>query len=94
MERADQVLSLWNIDAGFAADGAVHLCQQACGDLCEVHATAQHACSKAGQVADHAAAKGNDQIAAFDARIQQVSQQGLKLIEVFRLLTSGQNERL
>ena len=45
--------------------------EQGRGDLHEADAAAENARGKAGKVADHAAAKGNDDIAALDAELEQ-----------------------
>ncbi len=71
MEGADQILALLGVDAGLAADGGVHLGEERGRHLHHAHAAAQDRGGEAGQVAHHAAAKGDDAIAALDAEIEQ-----------------------
>ena len=47
------------IDAGFAANRAVHLSEQGGRNLHEIYAAQNDARRKAGEVADNAAAKGD-----------------------------------
>jgi hypothetical protein len=56
------------IYAGLAADRRVHLSKQACRNLQEPHAAADRRRRKPGEIADNAAAKRNDNIAAFHPR--------------------------
>ena len=56
---------------GLASDRAIHLRQEAGGDLDEPHA-APHGCGgKACKVANHTAAKSHDHIVSFDFLFQQ-----------------------
>ena len=71
MEGADQVLALRRVDSGLAADGGIDLRQERRRDLHEAHAAPQDACREAGKIADHAAAKRNDAIAALDSELEQ-----------------------
>jgi len=68
VEGADQILALARIDAGLAADRGVDLRQQGGRHLHEVESAPHAGRGKAGKVADHAAAEGDDEIAALDAR--------------------------
>ena len=68
MEGADQVLAVRRIDAGLAADRGIDLGEERGRDLDEVDAAAQDRGGKAGEVADDAAAEGDDAIAALDRR--------------------------
>jgi hypothetical protein len=81
VERADQVLALGRIDAGLAADGTIDLGKQGRGDLHEAHAAAQDARGKAGQIANHAAAEGDDEVAALQAQRQKLLAQWLQFTE-------------
>ncbi len=71
MKGADQVLALFGVDAGLAADRGIHLRQKCRGDLHEANATAEHARGEAGEIADHAATESHDAIAALDANFEQ-----------------------
>ena len=71
MEGADQVLALRRVDAGLAADRGIDLRQQRGRHLHEAHAAAQDAGGKAGEIADDAAAQGDDEIAALEAHLEQ-----------------------
>ena len=72
MEGADQILAMRRIDSGLAADGGVDLRQQGRRNLHEARA-APHACGdEAGEIADDAAAKRDDEIASLDFRRQHL----------------------
>ena len=71
MEGADQVLALPRVDAGLAADRGIDLGQQRGRHLHDADAAPQDAGGKAGQIADHAAAKRDDAIAPLDAKLEQ-----------------------
>ena len=60
MERPDEVLGRPEVDAGLAADAAVHLGQQRGRDLHEVQAPRVRGGGEAGHVAQDAAAQGDD----------------------------------
>ena len=68
MEGADQVLAVRGVDRGLAADRGIDLRQQRGRHLHVVDAAAHGRGGKAGQIADHAAAERDHQVAAFDAR--------------------------
>ena len=71
MERTDQIFSLRRVDAGLAADRGIDLRQQRSRHLHEIDAAAQDRGSKAGEVADHAAAERNHEIVALDLGCDQ-----------------------
>ena len=73
VEGADQVLALPGVDAGLAADRGVDLGQQRGRHLHDADAAPQDAGGEAGQVADHAAAEGDDAVAALDAELEQAA---------------------
>ena len=77
MERADQVLALRAVDPGLAAHRTVDLCQKRGRDLHETHAPAQDRGGEPDQITDHAATKGNHNIAALDLLRQQPFNRGL-----------------
>ena len=68
MEGADQILAVAGIDAGLAADRRIDLRQQRRRHLHEVEAAPHAGRGIAGEIADHAAAERDHQIAALDAR--------------------------
>ena len=71
VERPDEVLAVRRVDAGLAADARIHLRKKSGGNLHEADAAAQRGGAEAGQVADHPAAKRNNDVASFDARLDQ-----------------------
>ena len=79
MEGADQVLAVPRVDAGLAADRAVDLGEQAGRDLHVRDAAQQDRRAEPGEVADHAAAEGDDRGRALDPGLEQEIQQGLEL---------------
>src|SRR6185312_14465339 len=68
VKGADQVLAVARIDAGLAADRRVDLRQQRGRHLHEIDAAAYARRGEAGEIADDAAAERDHQIAALDAR--------------------------
>ena len=68
VEGADQILAVGGIDRGLAADGRIHIRQQRGRDLHVIEPAPHHRRHEAGEIADHAAAERNRQIAALDAR--------------------------
>ena len=93
MEGADQVLALRRVDAGLAADGGVDLRQQRGRHLHEADAATHDARRKAGEIADHAAAERDDEIAALEAHLEQALAQPGQAGEALRRLAGGQNLR-
>src|SRR3990167_2243142 len=90
MESACKVLPVLRVDAGLAADGTVHLGEQGRRNLGEVDAATQDRRRKASQVADHATAQRDHEVAAFDLLAEQPFGQLLKLGKGFRALARGQ----
>src|SRR5690606_23641527 len=66
VEGAEQVLAVRRIDAGLAADRAVDLRQQRGRELDEIHAAPGNGGGEAGEVADHPAPEGKDDVAALE----------------------------
>ena len=66
IERADQVLALAGVDRGLAADRGIDLRQQRGRNLHVIDAAAHHRRGKAREIADHAAAERDHEIAALD----------------------------
>ena len=93
VERADQVLAVRRVDAGLAADAGIDLRQERGGNLNEAHAAAQRGGAKAGQVADHPAAEGDDDVAPFDARLDQRIRNARELRVGFRRLAGRADDR-
>ena len=93
MEGADQVLALGRVDAGLAADRGIHLRQQRGRHLHEAYAAAHDAGGKAGEVADDAAAQGDDDTAALQAHLQQALAQARERREALGRLARRQHLR-
>ncbi len=66
MKRTDKIFALRRVDARLAADARIHLRQQRRGDLHEADAAADDRSREACQVADHAAAESQHDVAAFE----------------------------
>ena len=79
IKGADQVLAVTAVDPGLAADRTVDLRQQGCRHLDEVHAPQQAGGGKACEVADNAAAEGDQPGRTVGLALQQVVQQALEL---------------
>ncbi len=67
VERADQVLAAWVVDARLAADGGVDLRQQRGGQLDDGQAAQQRRRREAAEVADDAAAERDERRPTLDA---------------------------
>ncbi len=92
VEDADQVLALRRIDAGLAADRAVDLGEKRRRDLHKAHATAQDARGKSGEVADHAAAEGDDEIAALESDLEKALAKWREIAEALRPFAGLQDD--
>src|SRR6185436_13842453 len=68
MKCADQVLTAWQIDAGFAANRAVNLGEQCRGHLNVRQSSEIAGSSKSCNIADHAAPKSNQQSLSIGAQ--------------------------
>ena len=64
VEGSDEIFAFGKIDAGFAADGRVNLCQKRGGNLNETNAAHVDSGQKSADIADDAAAEGDEQRAA------------------------------
>ncbi len=91
MEGADQVLAERGVDAGLAADRAVDLGQQTRRDLHEIDAAQQGRRGKAGQIADDAAAQGDEHRAALDAATEHPFGEPPEMLEVLGFLAGRQD---
>ena len=65
VEGADEVLSLWEVNGGLAAYCGVHHGEQGCGNLREGDSAQEGRRDESGEVADHSAADGYDEVSAF-----------------------------
>ncbi len=92
MEQADQILALRRVDAGLAADRAIHLRQQGRRRLHEIDAAQQNAGGETNEVADDAAAQRDQQGAALDAEREDAFAQVAQMSEVLRLFARRQND--
>ena len=84
MEGADEVLAVARVDAGLAADRGIDLREERGRHLHEAHAAAHDGGGEAREVADHAAAERDDEIAALDPRGEDRVADPLELAIGFR----------
>ncbi len=94
VEGADQVLALGQVHAGLAAHRAVHLGEQGGGHLHERNAAKVDRGEEPGHVAGHAAAQGEDGVAAVKAALGQVAGQSFDGGQVLARLAVGKGEQL
>jgi hypothetical protein len=90
VEGADEVLAVPRVDAGLAADGTVDLRQKRRRHLHEAHAAPQYRGREAGEVADHPAAQGDDDVAPLDLRVEQPFDRGHEPTPALRPLARRQ----
>ena len=93
VEGADEVLALGRVDPGLAADRAVDLGEQRRRHLHEADAAAQDRGGEAGEVADDAAAEGEDEVVAVDLRGDQPLDGALEPGPALGGLAGRQHER-
>ena len=93
MECAGKVLALRRVDPRLAADRAIDQRQQGRRDLHEAHASPHYGGGKPSEIADHPAAQRHDEIAAFEAGLQQPFAQPAELSEALRRLSRLQHDR-
>ena len=86
VEGADHVLAEGVIDAGLAADGGIDLGQQGGGDLDEGDAALVAGGGKAGHVAHHATAQGDEGAIPAEAVTQQAVEDAVPDLQGFVLL--------
>src|SRR5688572_11031211 len=92
VKGADHVLAQGVIDGGLAADRRIHLSKQRGGYLDEWHATLVDRGGKAREVANHAAAQGNDQRVAAAASLQQIIEQAVEGLPALGLFAIGDDD--
>ena len=90
VEGADHVFAQWVVDGGFAAHRGVHLRQQRGGQLHKGHATHVAGGSKAGDIAHHTTAQGEQHGFAIAAVLQQGIKNQVQSGPGFVLFTVGQ----
>src|SRR5713226_5871648 len=88
METANEVLSGYQIDAGLAANGRVHLCEQRGGDLNHGYPAHENGREKSGNVGQDAAAHRDNDTRAVAALLNQLLGERLYLREPFACLAS------
>ena len=93
MERADQVLSLRDVDRGLAADRGVDHTEQRRRDLRDADATEIRRCREARRVADRAAAERDDPAVAPDPGSRELSPEPRDRPHGFRRLARGEAQR-
>ena len=89
IEGADHVLAHGVVHAGLAADAAVDHGEERGGHLDEGNAAHERCCSKAGKIADHAAAEGDQRRFAVEAVREQRGIDGVRPVEVLVLFSVG-----
>ncbi len=94
VEGADQILAVACVDAGLAADRGIDLGQQGGRNLHEGQAAQGGGGGKPGQVADHAAAEGDDGGAALDAKREQPVDDILVDLHAFGGFATGDDDRI
>jgi hypothetical protein len=82
------------IDPGFAADGAVHLRKERRRHLHKAETAQKNRCGKSGEIANDAAAEGQQQRATFDALIEQRFKEPLQMSEILAPLAGGEDDGL
>ena len=86
VKRADHVLSARVVDRGLATNGGVDLCKQGRRDLDERDASLVASSRKAGEIPDHATAKGNQCSGSITALFEQVVEYRIERFPVLKLL--------
>ena len=86
MKGADQVLAMPCVDRGLAADRGIDLRQQRSRHLHVIETAARHGGGEAREIADHAAAQRDDEVATLDAGGDQRLADGLEPAEALRAL--------
>ncbi len=92
VEGANKVFALSRIDAGFPAHRRIDLGEEGRGNLHEIDPSAQDARGKAGKIADYAAAKRDNQVAAFNSEFQQTTGKRFKLGKAFCRLPGSESD--
>jgi len=73
MEGADEILAFGKVDAGFSADGAIHLRNESRGNMHDTNAAEITGGNKTGNVADNASADGEEQRMAVSPQMGEVA---------------------
>ena len=94
VERAHQVLAAFQVHAGLAADGRVHLRQQSGGDLQHRNAAHEDGRQESRHVVHHAAAEGDDQARPVAAPRHQLFRHPLDAPQPLVLLAAGKQHDL
>ena len=92
VKRADHVLSARVVDRGLATNGGVDLCKQGRRDLDERDASLVASSRKAGEIPDHATAKGNQCSGSITALFEQVVEYRIERFPVLKLLAVCQQQ--
>ena len=90
MKGPDQVLATRGVDRRLAADRGIDLRQKGRWNLHHVDAAHVERRRQTGQITDHAAAEGDDQVAPVQTEVQQAVDHPLKFSERLRTL-AGRN---
>ena len=87
MKGPDVILGLLEVDTGLAAVGGIDLGHERRGDLHVAHAALVGGGTEAGQVADHSAAQGDDDVLAGEAGARQFGPHDLGVRNRLRALS-------
>src|SRR5262249_46921575 len=86
VKGADQILAMTGVNASFAANGGVDLCEKRGRYLHEADAAFDASRGKTGQVASHAAAEGNDGMFPLNTKIKKRAADTLESGKALRAL--------
>src|SRR5688572_1698505 len=92
MESPDEVFSTWMIDPRLTTYGRVDLRQQSSRNLRISDPALIRRCGKPRDVADHAAAEGDYDSVAMEARVHERIQYRPIRVQCFELLAIGQGQ--
>lgn len=87
VKGADEIFAFGEIDAGFAADGAIDLGEKSGGDMDESDAAEVSGGDEAGDIADNATAEGDEERVAVGAGANEAAGDGFDGREIFGGLT-------
>ena len=89
IKRTHQIFTLRQIDGGFAAHAAVHLCQQSSGDLNKIHPPEHGGRCEARHIAGDAAAQRHHTVAPSEAAIGKAFIKVVQRSDIFTGLSGG-----
>ena len=92
VERTDEVFSLGQVESSLASDGGIHHCQQGRRHGDPINAAHIRGCGKTCEVADHAAAEGDDRAFAVESVFEEGFPQARDRFEIFMFFASGNDD--